>query len=99
MDLAGALGVGAQVSGDAVVKTHADSNEEVSFLNGIIHPSFTMHAHHAKVQWIIGREAADAEERHGDGIIAGADKLLKGAHRAGNHDAVAGKNDGALGSV
>src|SRR6266852_1827182 len=29
VDLAGALGVRAQVAGDAVVKTHADGNEEV----------------------------------------------------------------------
>src|SRR5438046_147267 len=99
VDLAGALGISAQVSGDAVVKTHADGNKQVGFLNRVIHPSFAMHAHHAKVQRIIGREAADAEERHGDGIIAGTDELLKGAHRAGNHDAVACENDGALGSV
>src|SRR5438552_3284532 len=99
VDLAGALGVRAQVSGDAVVKTHADSNEEVSFLNGVIHPRFSVHTHHAEVQRIVGREAADAEERHGNGIIAGADELLKGAHRAGNHDAVACENDGALGGI
>src|SRR4029077_6662 len=99
VDLPGALGISAQVAGDTVIKAHADGNEEIGLLNGVVHPRFAVHAHHAEVQRIIGREAADAEERHGDGIIAGADELLKGAHRAGNHDAVAGKNNGAFGGV
>src|SRR5882762_6574220 len=94
VDLACALGVSAQVTGDAVVKSHADGDEEIRFLNGIVYPGFAMHAHHSKVQRIIGREAADAEQCHGDGIIAGADELLEGAHRTGNHDAVTGENDG-----
>src|SRR5712692_6570138 len=99
VDLAGALGVGAKVAGDAVVKTHADGNEEVGLLNGVVNPGFAVHAHHAEVQRIIGGEAANAEERHGDRIIAGPDELLEGAHRAGNHDAMAGKNDRAFGGV
>src|SRR5689334_13051002 len=66
VNFAGALGVRAQISGDAVIETHADGNEEVGLLNGVIHPGFAVHAHHAEVQWIIGREAADAEKRHGD---------------------------------
>src|SRR5438445_258875 len=32
-------------------------------------------------------------------MIAGPDELLKGAHRSGNHDPVAGENEGALGGV
>src|SRR6266446_2893851 len=99
VDLAGALGVSAQVSGDAIVKTHSDSNKEVGFLNGVVHPGFAVHAHHAEIQRLIGREAADAEKRHGHWIIASADELLKGAHRAGDHNAVPGKNDGALGRI
>src|SRR6266849_8099645 len=99
VDLAGALGVRAKVAGDAVVKTHADGNEEVGLLNGVVNPGFAVHAHHAEVQRIIGGEAADSQKRHGDRIIAGADELLEGAHRAGNHDPVAGENDGAFGGV
>src|SRR5229473_1372469 len=38
VDLASALGVSAQVAGDAVVKTHANGNQEVGFLNGVVHP-------------------------------------------------------------
>jgi len=55
-----------------------------------------MHAHHAEIQRVTGREAADAEKRHGDGIVSGADKLLKGTHRAGNHDAVSGEDKRAF---
>src|SRR5712692_3033201 len=99
VDLAGALGVSAQVAGDAVVKTHANGDEKVGLLNSVVNPGFAVHAHHAEVERIIGREAADAEERHGDRIIARSDELLKGAHRAGNHDAVAGEKDGAFGGV
>src|SRR5207245_254838 len=99
VDLAGALRVSAQVAGNAIVKTHAHGNEQVGFLDGVVDPGFAVHAHHAAVEGVIGREAADAEERHGDRIIASADELLKGAHRAGNHDAVTGQNDGAFGCV
>ena len=99
VDLSGALRVSAQVAGDAIVKTHADGNEEVGFLDGVVDPGFAVHTHHAEVEGVIGREAADAEERHGDRIIAGADELLKGTHRTRNHDAMAGENDGAFGGV
>src|SRR5260370_8656235 len=93
VNLASALGIRAQVAGDAVVEAHADADEEVSFLNGVVHPGFAMHAHHAEVHLVFGSEPADSEKRHGDGIIASADELLERAHRAGNHDAVAGEND------
>src|SRR5207245_4566021 len=61
VDLACALGVGAKVAGDAVVEAHAHGNEQVGFLNGIVHPSFTVHAHHSQVERIFGRAASDAE--------------------------------------
>ena len=68
-------------------------------MNGVIDPGFAVHAHHAEIHRIAGREAADAEQRHGDGNVAGANELLEGAHRAGKHDAVAGENERALGGV
>src|SRR5260370_21853359 len=99
VDFAGAFGVSTQIAGDAIVKTHADGNEEVGFLNRVVNPGFAVHAHHAEVEGIIGRESAASEELHGDRIIACADELLKGTHRTGNHDAVAGEDDGALGGA
>src|SRR6266550_3871847 len=47
MDFAGALGVGAQVASDAIIKTHAHGNEQVGFLNGVVDPSFAVHNHDA----------------------------------------------------
>ena len=70
--------------------------QQIRFLNGVVDPSFAVHAHHAEVQRIVGREAADAEQSHGDGNVAGADELLERVHGAGNHDAVAGENERAL---
>src|SRR5207244_6603540 len=75
VDFAGALGVGAQVASDAIIKTHAHGNEQVGFLNGVVDPSFAVHTHHAEVEGIIGRKAADAEECHGNRKIARADEL------------------------
>ncbi len=80
MNLAGALGVSAKVAGDAVVETHSNRDKQVGLLDGVVHPGFAVHAHHAKVQRFVGREAADAEKRHGDGIISCADELFEGAH-------------------
>src|SRR5260370_42403769 len=60
VDLASALSVSAQVAGNAVVEPHPDGNEEVGLLNGVVNPGFAMHAHHAKVQRVFGRESADA---------------------------------------
>src|SRR5208282_416624 len=70
MDFASALRVGAKVAGDAVIEAHADSDEKVGFLNGMIDPSFAVHAHHAKIHRIGSREAADAEQGHGNGDVA-----------------------------
>src|SRR5260370_21944728 len=70
VNLAGALGVSAQVAGDAVVKAHANGDEEVGLLNSVVNPGFAVHAHHAEVQRIIGRETAYAEGHYNDRIIS-----------------------------
>src|ERR1700675_4843644 len=89
VNFACALRIGAQVAGDAVIKAHADGDEKIGFLNGVIDPGFAVHAHHAEVHRIGGREAADAEQGHGHGNVRGANKLFESAHRAGKHDAAA----------
>src|ERR1700757_3439324 len=99
VNLARVLGIGAQIAGDAIVKAHANGDEQVGFLDRVIDPSFAVHSHHAEVKRVAGREAADAEERHSDRKIAGMDELVEHAHRAGNHDAVTGKNQRTLGGV
>src|SRR6266404_1406981 len=96
VNFARGLCVGAKVAGDAIVEAHADGDEQVRFLNGIVDPSFAVHAHHAEIQRVAGREAADTEKSHGDGIVPSADKLFEGAHRTGNHDAVSGEDQRAF---
>src|SRR5260370_42345260 len=59
VNFAGALGVSAQITSDSVIKTHAHRNEEVGFLNGVVHPGFAVHAHHAENLGIIGWYATD----------------------------------------
>ncbi len=92
VNLAGFLGVGAQIAGDTVVKAHADGDEQVSFLNGVIDPGLAVHPHHAEVKGIAGWEAADAEQGHSHGQIAGVYELIEDAHCAGHHDPMAGEN-------
>jgi len=75
--LRGALGVSTQVAGDAVIKTHADGNEEVGFLYRVIDQA-SRACHHAEVEGIIGREAAMPRSVMATGLIAGADELFKG---------------------
>src|SRR5271156_5549754 len=81
VNLARAFRVSAQVAGNAVIETHPDSDKQVGLLNRMINPSLTMHAHHAEIHRIGSREAADAEQSHGNGNVAGAHELLKRAHR------------------
>ena len=43
--------------------------QQVGFLNGVVDPRLAVHAHHAQVQRMRGREAAEAEQRGGDGNL------------------------------
>ena len=100
VNLAGALGVGAQVAGDAVVEAHADGDQQIGFLNGVVDPGFAVHAHHAEVERIV---------RQGSSRCRAASwrreycrrwtNCSKAVHRAGKHDAVAGEDQRALGGV
>src|ERR1700739_787336 len=99
VNFAGALGVGAQIAGDAIIEAHADRDQQIGFLNGVIDPGFAVHAHHAEIERIAGREAADAQKRHGNVELPGANELLERPHGAGDHDAVSGKNQRALGGI
>ncbi len=81
VNLAGVAGVGAQVAGDAIVEAHADGDQQIGFLDGVIDPSFAVHAHHAEIERIGGREAADAEQRHRDGNVAGVGQIRESLAR------------------
>jgi hypothetical protein len=68
VDLARARGVGAQVAGDAVVKAHAEGEQEVGLLDGVVAVGLAVHAHHAQAQRVGGGQAAEAEEGQATGV-------------------------------
>ena len=49
--------VGLQVAGNAVVKAHAERDQQVGILDRVVHPGFAMHAHHAEIQRVRCGEA------------------------------------------
>ena len=56
LDLLGLGGVSFQVAGHTVVKAHAQGDQEIGVLNGVVHPGFAVHSHHAEIQRMRGRE-------------------------------------------
>ena len=71
VDFFGVGGVVREVAGDAVVEAHAEGEEEVGLLDGVVDPGFAVHAHHAEVEGVGGGEGAEAEQRAGDGDAVG----------------------------
>src|SRR5258708_24449439 len=99
VNLARFLCVRAEIAGNAIVKAHSNSDQQIRFLDCVIDPGFAVHAHHAEIERIAGREAANAEERHGYWEIPGVHELVEHAHRAGDHDSVPREDQGPLGGV
>ena len=62
-------GEGIQVSGHPVVETHAQGNDQIGVQQGAICFHRTVHAHHAKAQWIIHRHGRKSVERKGHGNV------------------------------
>ena len=48
VDLLGVGGVVGEVAGDAVVEAHAEGEEQVGLLDGVVDPGLAVHAHHAE---------------------------------------------------
>ena len=67
VNLLGVGRVGLQVAGNAVVKAHAQGDQQVGFLDGVVHPGFAVHAHHAQIQRVRCGERAEAEQRQRHG--------------------------------
>ena len=64
VDLLGVERVGLDVAGHPVVEAHAERDQQVGFLDGGVDPGLAVHAHHAEVERMRRRDAADAEQRH-----------------------------------
>jgi hypothetical protein len=47
-------------AGHTIVESHAAGNQQVRFLNGVVDPRLAVHAHHAHVERVRGREGAQA---------------------------------------
>ena len=58
--------------------------QQVGFLDRVVDPRFAVHAHHAEVQRMRRRHAADAEQRHRDRDLGALGERLQLLHRAGN---------------
>ncbi len=86
-----------EVAGDAVVEAHAEGEQEVGLLDGLVDPGLAVHAHHAEREGMVGGEGAEAEEGAGDGDLAALGEVEDLLARAGLDDAVAGEDDGAFG--
>ena len=54
-----------QLAGDAIVEPHAEGDQQVGVLDGVVDPGLAVHAHHAEVERMMRRQRADAEQRHG----------------------------------
>jgi hypothetical protein len=99
VDFFGVGRVVGEVAGDAVVEAHAEGEQEVGLLDGVVDPGLAVHAHHAERERVVGGEGAEAEQGAGDGDVAALGEVEDLLARAGLDDAVAGEDDGALGAV
>jgi hypothetical protein len=96
VDLLRELRVGREVAGHPVVEPHAEGEDQIGALDGLVDVGLAVHAHHPEAQRVAGGEPAEAEEREGDG---GAGLLGEGPERlgrAGFEHAVAGEDEGPL---
>src|SRR5216684_3557126 len=86
VNLAGVHRVRAQLPGDPVVEPHPQRDEQVGFLDGLVHPGLAVHAHHPQAERVRGREASQAQERarHRDaGLFRELDQRPGGVHAPG----------------
>ena len=70
-------------AGDAIVEAHAAGDQQVGFLNGVVHPRLAVHAHHAQVQRMRGGKAAQPQQRERHGNLRALGQRAHLLHRAG----------------
>ena len=99
VDLLRVRRVGLQVAGDAIVEAHAERDQQIGLLDRGVDPGLAVHAHHAEVQRMRRREAADAEQRHRDRNLRLLGERLQRRFGAAEDDAVAGEDQRPLGGV
>ena len=60
VNLLGIGRVGLQVSRHPVIEAHAEGQQQIGFLDRLVHPGFPVHAHHAQVKRVLRREPRPA---------------------------------------
>ena len=55
------------LAGHAVVEAHAEGQQQVGVVDGVVGVDGAVHAEHVQAEVMIGREAAEAVDRQGDG--------------------------------
>src|SRR5579859_797412 len=99
MDDPGLFGVFVEAAGDAIVEAHADGDEHVAIVCEEVGAVVAVHAEHPDVQWMIGRECAEAEEGPGRGDTAFFDEGPEFLFRLTEDDALAEEDEGAFSLV
>jgi hypothetical protein len=99
MDLAGMRGILLEIPGDPVVKAHAKSQQQVCFLNSLVDKGFTVHAHHAHVERVTGRETANAEQGQRNGGVGPFGEFQQLAHGAAHQHTLSRQDHRPFGSM
>ena len=95
VDFLGVLRVGFKRSGDAIVETHSESEQQVRFLNCFVDPRFSVHAHHAETERMRSRKRANPKKRESYRCIRRFRKGEQFAFGAGKNYAMTREDDGA----
>ena len=91
VDLLSVLRVVLEVARDAIVKAHAHSDDQIGFLDGLVHPRLTVHPHHAEVVLMRCGEPTQAEQRACDRNVGFLNEIQKHTGGFGFDDTVARK--------
>ena len=62
VDLFGIGSIGFQISRDPVIESHAEGEQQIRFLDGVVHPGFAVHAHHAQIERMRRGKRTDAQQ-------------------------------------
>ena len=63
------FGISSQITGHTVVKTHPDSNQDITFISVHIRSEITVHSQHTFVQRMLGRQSRQSQQRTSGGHI------------------------------
>ena len=99
MDDLGLGGEGGQIAGDAIVEAGADGDQAIALLHGVVGERAAVHAQHVERLGIHLVESAQAQQRGGDGDIAGLGHLPQRLVGAGQDHATADVEHGLLSAV